>query len=365
MPDPRTGHPQPASATVLRVTKPAKALIVALGVLLVGSLGVAAYVMKPSLLSRHSAPAAPTAEFFAATSIWNRPLADDQPVSPYSTRVVAELRRQMDAAGGPWMNIEEYSVPVYRVGPDQPRIRVRDRDGNGPTGASPYRWSTVPLPTDARPAAGDDAHLVVWQPSSDTMWEFWGFAWQGDEATALHGARIPRVSRSAGILASPYGATASGLPAVAGLITDRDIAAGRIDHALAIAIPEPRREVLTLPATRTDGWSRSVDAPMEGTRFRLDPTLDLDALDLHPLVRMMAEAAQRYGIVVRDKAGAVVFFGEDPKGSGSDPFTPLLGGASRGSLLSTFPWERLQMLPAEPVCCWANQDYTDPAVSGS
>lgn len=353
------------SVTVAGVSKPAKALIVALGALVVVTLGVAAYVMRPGLLARHDTATPAKPEFFAPGSVWNTPLADDQPISPYSDRVVAELRRQITATNGPWMNIERYSVPVYRVGPDQPRIPVRDRDGEATTAASPYRWTTVPIPPGARPAAGEDAHLVVWQPSSDTMWEFWGFAWEGDAATALHGARIPRVSRSSGILPSPYGATASGLPAVAGLVTARDLAAGRIDHALALAIPEPRREVLTLPATRTDGWSRSVDAPMEGTRFRLDPALDLDALGLDPFVRMLADAAQRYGIIVRDKAGSVVFFGEDPKGSGTDPFTPLFHGASRGELLSTFPWERLQMLPAEPVCCWANQTYTDPAVSGS
>ena len=31
----------------------------------------------------------------------------------------------------------------------------------------------VPLPPEAQPSAGSDQHLVVWQPSSDRLWEFW------------------------------------------------------------------------------------------------------------------------------------------------------------------------------------------------
>lgn len=322
----------------------------------------AVVVMALTPAAAAPAVAAPRPEFFSPTGVWNRPLAPGQAVAPNSSRVVAELIRQMDDYGGPWMNIEEYSVPVYRVGPRQRRVRVRDSDGGSPRPGSPFRWSTAPVPPRATAAAGTDRHLVVWQPATDTMWEFWGFARTASGApTARHGARIPRVSRNPGIIEAPYGATASGLPAAAGIVTARDVARGRIDHALAIAVPEPRREVLTLPATRTDGWSASADAPMEGARFRLDPRLDIGALRLHPFVRMLAVAAQRYGIVVRDKAGAVVFFGEDPRGVGRDPFARLLAGRDRRALLRTFPWGRLQMLPVRPFCCWQNWDYRTPA----
>ena len=72
---------------------------------------------------------------------------------------------------------------------------------------------------------------------------------------------------------------------------------------------------------------------------------------------MLAEAAQKYGIVVRDQAGALTFFGEDPRGVGIDRFTPLIGDADRKQILRAFPWERLQMLPTRPFCCWQNWDY--------
>ena len=47
------------------------------------------------------------------------------------------------------------------------------------------------------------------------------------------------------------------------------------------------------------------------------------------MVRTMAVAAQRYGIVVRDGAGAVTFYAEDPTPTGRNPFlgrSGLFGG---------------------------------------
>ncbi|MFN8124498.1 MAG: DUF4124 domain-containing protein [Thermoleophilia bacterium] len=306
-------------------------------------------------------PAAAPGQMFSPKSFWNTPLDARGSLNPNSAAIVAELIRQKDAAGGPWLNIESYSVPIYRVGPKVPRVRVYEPSGLFHRKGSTFRWSSpVPVPARARPSGGDDLHVVIWQPSSDTMWEFWGFSRNGSRLTAKAGARIIGVSRSSGIIEAPYGATASGLPAAGGVITERDIRRGVIDHALAIAIPAPLKERLTFPATRTDGWSDDPAAPMEGQRFRLDPSLDVRSLGLHPLVRMIAEAAQKYGIVVRDQSGAVVFYGEDPRGLGRNAFTRILGGQDRKALLETFPWERLQALPVRPFCCWQNWDYKAP-----
>ncbi len=319
-----------------------------------------ALALPAVLAGATGAQATTTERFFAPTSFWNTPVPPNAALHPRSAEVVAELIRQKDAYGGPWINIERYSIPIYRVGPKVKRVRVAEPPGLFHRRGSPFRLTNAPIPARARASAGQDKHVVVWQPSSDTMWEFWGFSRTGSTYFAKAGARIPDVSRSPGIIEAPYGATASGLPAAGGVITERDIRRGRIDHVLAIAIPEPLRERLTLPATRTDGWSENPDAPMEGQRFRLDPTLDIASLRLHPLIRMMAVAAQDYGIVVRDKAGALVFFGEDPAGLGRNPFTRLLGGRDRKALLAGFPWDRLQALRPQPRCCWQNWDWTAP-----
>jgi hypothetical protein len=63
---------------------------------------------------------------------------------------------------------------------------------------------------------------------------------------------------------------------------------------------------------------------------------------------MMAEAAQRYGIVVRDRTHqAVAFFAEDTSPAGSDPYhgaSGVFGGKMPDELLADFPWNRLQVL---------------------
>jgi hypothetical protein len=157
---------------------------------------------------------------------------------------------------------------------------------------------------------------------------------------------------------------------IGGTILLEELARGRIDHALAMVIPETRANVFSWPAQNTDGLLDSPDAIPEGARFRLDPDLDISALNLPPLVRMMAEAAQRYGMVVRDKTGAgntIAFKVEDTSLLGAaDPFwaagRPRSDGYLQGlwprQLMARFPWQHLQLLQMNlcskwsPTCPW-------------
>ncbi len=115
---------------------------------------------------------------------------------------------------------------------------------------------------------------------------------------------------------------------------------------------EPRYWVW--PAQRTDGdvFTKGVPGIPEGTRFRLDPHLNIASLHLPPLVRMIARAAQRYGIIVRDKSGAVSFYGQDPTQGDENLWTPALEGQYPNNLLRTFPWSHLQALASTTSCCW-------------
>ncbi len=86
------------------------------------------------------------------------------------------------------------------------------------------------------------------------------------------------------------------------------------------------------------GRSAASDAIPEGTTFRLDPKLDIASLHLPRVVEMMAEAAQRYGIIVRDKTlHAIGFYAEDPSPLGTNPYTRLFDGKSPGELLAELP----------------------------
>jgi hypothetical protein len=238
---------------------------------------------------------------------------------------------------------------------NQPTVRVTLTNASA---ALQVAWSAVPLPPGARPAAGTDKHMVVWQPSTDRLWEFWHLehassgwraAWGGamQNASSNLGVYGPGAWRSA---STSWGASASSLSLAGGLITLEDLKKKLINHALALAIPDVRSGVYATPAQRDDGVSANPLSLPEGAHLRLDPRLDIAALHLPPLTRMLAEAAQRYGILVRSQSANIAFVAEDPTPTGKNPYAGPDGyfeGKYPFQLLSVFPWNHLQVLRME------------------
>ena len=124
-----------------------------------------------------------------------------------------------------------------------------------------------------------------------------------------------------------------------------------IPHALAINVPYAKPKTYSFPAQRTDGASTDPNAIPEGARFRLDPKLDVDALNVPPMTKAMAKAAQRYGMIVRDQtAHAISFFAENPVADavGDQPVHRTPAGSTaaptRRAVMQAFPWDRLQLV---------------------
>jgi len=288
------------------------------------------------------------ARFFSPRSFWNRRLPADAPLDPQSAPLIAGLVAQVNDAEarhyGPTINTITYSTPVDEVPENQPRVRVTLDDHATYRRAVRAALRSVPMPPDAQPAGGTDRHLVVWQPSTDTYWEFWKLRRAADGWHAAAAGRMRHVSASGGIFPALEGATATSLPLVGGLIRPEELGSGHIDHALALAIPHPRAGVWSPPAQRTDGFARDADALPEGARLRLDPTVDVAALDLPPAVKTLALAAQRYGMVLRDTAGTVALYAEAPSPERPITYRPIVGDGPLWQLLAQFPWDRLQIL---------------------
>jgi hypothetical protein len=292
---------------------------------------------------------------FSPSSFWNRPLETSVPLSPFSSHFVAELVHQVDGYH-PWMNTTSYSIPVYVVPRKQPTQHVT-LDTWGPD--LQQAFDHVPVPPNARAAAGTDASMTVWQPSTNRLWDFWQMRKTHGRWHARWGGEMDDVSRNPGYFThsgktSGWGATATGLPLLGGLVTFADLRRGYINHALAIAIPQTQLAKYTWPAQRTDG---NAVAPgiweiPEGMRFRLDPHLNIAALHLPKIDQMLARAAQRYGIVVRDRAGSVVFYGQDPVTQPVNPWPALFDNQYPNQVLAQFPWSHLQALQTQMACCW-------------
>jgi hypothetical protein len=303
-------------------------------------------------VARLSRPATPPAapRVFAANSVWNAPLPADAPIIPQSSTYVTELQQQMQSHGE-WINTNQYSIPVYTVGPRQPLVPVKlDQSGPGSVGELARTFAAgVPIPTGAHAAAGTDQSLVIWQPSRNVLWEFWRAHPVNGVWHAYWGGKMSDVSGSPGYFENPsdWGGSATSLGLLGGLMTVSDLRSGRIDHALAMAIPTSAQGRFVYPAQRSDGHDPSPSAIPEGTRFRLNPHLNIGALHLPPLTRMIALAAQRYGMIVRDQAGSVSLYAQDPTPTGSNPYTGphgLFDGMAPYQLLRPFPWSQLQVV---------------------
>jgi hypothetical protein len=163
----------------------------------------------------------------------------------------------------------------------------------------------------------------------------WSAAW--GTTTPIDGTGIPDV----------FG-NGSGISHLAGVIRVEEIERERIDHALAFSTSNPCRDVYRFPATKTDGRSTRSDCVPEGTRIQLDPSIDLDAYDLTPAERTVAQALQTHGGYAVDTGGAAMafYFEIAPDATPTDPGAVYTNSGLRRdySVLGAIPWEHLRIL---------------------
>ncbi len=301
-------------------------------------------------------PARAGERVFAVNSFWYQPIPKDAPLHPNSPLFVAEFLRQKKAYYGTVsINTAAYACPIYVVGPEVKPVAVTEWDGQK-KGFKDARlaaqWLAVPIPDYAAPADGTDGEMCIYQPSTDSLWEFWQARKQDGQWQAVWGGGMTKVSENPGIWQNHYGTTATSLPFIGGQITQADLRRGAIEHVMGIALVDAEHyDVVSWPATRSDGYNpeKKPNRIPEGLRFRLDPSVDVEALNLPPVGKVIARAAQKYGFVVWDKAGAITLRADNPKANTQrgekDPYPELFGGQPAWSLLQGMPWERLQFLP--------------------
>jgi len=279
------------------------------------------------------------------------------PVAADSRAQVAEVVRQIEATRGhAAFNAYQYGMSWYSVGAGQSRTRMlfSNCQNKPATPVGLYgeggQFEEVPIPDDAIPTVGTDSSLSIYQPSSDTLWDFWKAYHDSAGWHACWGGRIDDFSTSLGRFTRAFGASASGLAKEAGVVSINDVKSGEISHAVALSLPGAAvSRVVSWPALRTDGRSTASGALAEGVRLRLDPTVDVDALHLSPIGTMVAKAAQKYGFILTDKAGVVAIPAESPTPTeavtGTDPWVSLMGGLKPYQLMNGFPWSKLEVLP--------------------
>ena len=302
----------------------------------------------------------PHFRFFSPHSAWNTPSERGAALDPRSAAIVAALSEEAagEVAGGsgPWINTTSYSVPVYRVPGDQPTVAVRLESGYAAP-ALRRALRAVPLPPRARPSPGNDAHLVVWQPGSDRLWEFWHLEHGVGGWRTGWGGAIEDASASSGVYSPAAWPGASHVLGCLGLLAlDRrrpDHARrppSRLDQPRPDDVPagDPRRRLCAARPPHRRHLHRSPHSLPEGAHLRLPPGLDLATLQLPHLTLMLARGGtalrhlhprhrrqhrlQRPGTAARRPATPT-----PARPATSKAATPRL-------LLASFPWADLQLL---------------------
>ncbi len=97
--------------------------------------------------------------------------------------------------------------------------------------------------------------------------------------------------------------------------------------------------------------------PIEGQRFRLDPSINVDSLGLHPVATAVATAAQKYGFIVMDKGSNAVHAENGnavEAATGVNPWDAMFNGTPGYQILKGFPWDKMQAIQV---------DYGKPAAA--
>ncbi|MCX2932695.1 hypothetical protein ORI20_20695 [Mycobacterium sp. CVI_P3] len=263
--------------------------ITARGAQVVGA--VLAAVVVSGLGGCTSAPVSGTLSSpFASSSPWRQVIPADASVDPDSAVMIAAVQPRP----GLFANLVEFGIPIYGADKYTPTHEVSCIEVN--YGVCPFAGWPVAIPDDAKPNSGSDGALVTVDESSGVVFEFWRAAKKGETwSTAFAAVNSLHGSGWGGA------ATGSGASRLAGVVRIAEIAKGEIPHALALQ-SDNACTTFRPPALKSDGHSTRDDCIPEGALLQLDPSLDLNALNLTPGERAVATAMQRYGGYLMDVA---------------------------------------------------------------
>jgi len=265
------------------------AAALALSAALTSSSGaVAAHVRRAGAALEYGCPILP------AEDPLNQEIAD-APVNPNSANYVASIglsaHLHPDFGTNP-----SYGIPYTVVGPSQSKVPIKFTKYRAESDPGPY-----PVPANAPVEGGGknghgDKHVLVVQEGSCMLYELYDAHHKGAGWSAANGAVFNLRSDAL----RPEGwtsADAAGLPIFPLLVRYPEVAAGQIDHALRVTVPETQNGYIH-PATHFASSSSNSDLPPMGLRLRLKASYSLAGFHGESLI--VLEALKRYGLIVAD-----------------------------------------------------------------
>jgi hypothetical protein len=228
--------------------------------------------MIPGLGARATFP-----RFFSPGSPWNQDVSNEA-VDPRSARMLerAQVRVAVREQNGQLIRVQRpleeegvtinttrWTVPLFSEQGGVDTVAVCRQVDCGPDAVESIR-----LPPGARPDPRFDGWMTVINSQTREALDFWRARREQDGSISYH--FVKKWDLNGPGFQEPGGVSArgSGLPLFGGLIRPEEIDRGRIDHALAIAVPGAAKERFVQPASRTDGVGFRDSIP-EGARLRL------------------------------------------------------------------------------------------------
>lgn len=294
---------------------------------------------------------------FMSTSFWYKPIPTSVTLHSNSANYVKEfVRQKLKYYNNVNINTNSYSSPVYVASSGASTVKVSYNDCQHKGWADTTFMSmvsAVPIPSAAKQASGTDGEMTIYQPSTKSIWELWVAKKDSTgKWSACWGGKLPSTAYSQGIFQKNYGTTATGLPFVGGQITAEELARGEIKHVIGIALVDVEKAgIYSWPANRSDGYNptNAANRIPEGLRFRLNPSVNVDALSMTKAGKIIAKAAQKYGFVVWDKAGSISIRAQNSDSytamGKTNPYPALYSYKPSSEVLNGFPWDKLQFLP--------------------
>ncbi len=356
-----------------------------------------------------SAPPPASTGILSPDSQWRRPLGTVSGTDVFYDGQTADICRWVGdrlkyertvQGNGPWVATSNSTGHLWVANANTPRRKINVRTDIASSWRKPLQavMDSVPIEdewyTTYHPEvpSGHDSVMCVFDPLEDTYYElFWlrrkngpgasGTLPNGDpdwlEAPYFNGAdplaygsihwggAMKNVAESFGTFGMAswpphsrpnWGAAAGGHIFLAGFITQEELAAGKINHAIAVNFGKMRSGVVAHPALRTDGLNLDSYSVPYGAHFRLPPELKkTDYTFATPFAEMVFDALQQFGMIAVNQTGsAFTLMCEDPRPSGNpnafwnDDGTPNPNGWFRGmnppAALDGIPWDSFLLL---------------------
>lgn len=282
--------------------------------------------------------------FKANSDPWTKPVGTEFEVTNSSSfgSLISNSLKKNGGNYDPWFEYGAYSSKLQE-GENFPIRTAQLISSKRSTRLHARLQQGVPMPDNAQISSGTDGHLAVYDRARDIYVEMWAARKESNGTiTCEWGAVVENASKNVGIVnpvnGEMWGATATSLPVVAGVIYADECAKGVIPHALAMSLPgnicAPWNKFVW-PALRSDGYGPTSAVP-QGTRLKLPDNIIINQ-SWPPFLKMLVVAARDYGCIVRDQAGAVNFYGNV-----GDNFTPYFGGKQLWDFMGQFPYSSLQ-----------------------